>query len=533
MIVDFKSSSEQACFRSDICIIGSGVASLSLARQLIDAGKSILILESGGLDYEDDVVDFMVGSASGYPYYNLDECRLRFFGGTTAIWGGRCAQLNAIDFEKRDWVEYSGWPYGKEVLLPYYNRAQEILDLQATNGEDELWEKHKLKRPPFDEQELSTAFWQFDTRADRFAHHNSDDVINSKKTTVVLHATVTNIQANAEGNHIEKVTFANLTGAVGEAHAKEFVLATGGIENPRLLLAANNVQQAGLGNQNDLVGRFFMEHPHARGGLIKTNQPWKLLRILPRSYRHDSQRYAAVALPSPAMQEREGILNTSFTISARQAPNEKMALANSTISKARHDLKPSRSLRVLWHTYRNAILWAREGIGPAAGWFEVRRGRRQLYTVMRSEQAPNPASRITLGREKDKLGTRRAHLDWHFSDIDKKTIKVLMKSLGSELERLKLGQVEPEGWLDEAGPEWQTDPLISSHPIGGYHHMGTTRMADDPKRGVVDANCKIHGIGNLYVAGSSVFPTSGWANPSLTILALSLKLADHLNSKSA
>lgn len=532
MIVDFDDAGQKSePFEADVCIIGTGAAGVTIAREFIAEGRDVLLLESGGLDHEDDIQELMAGDQGGYPYYPLDDCRLRFFGGTTAIWGGRCAQLNVIDFEKRSWVDYSGWPYSKEALLKYYHRAQVLLGLEETAGEDELWEPHKLKRPKFDPKIVSTAFWQFDTMADRFASHQSSDLLSSPKATILLHATVTNIVANGDGTAIDNVKFSNLAGDVGRARAKNYVLATGGIENARILLASNGVQKNGLGNDKDLVGRFFMEHPHARGGKIVSKMPYRLLKMLPRSYRFEGQRYAAVGLPAAELQEKEGILNGSFTISPRQAPDEKMALSKKVFMKVKHDMRPSQSRRALWHIYRNLILWAREEVGPAVGSLEIRRGGLGLYTIFRSEQSPNPESRVVLSQNKDSLGGPKSQLNWNFNEIDKRTVDVMMTHLDSELRRLGMGTAEKDSWLLDDSLKWKTDPLISSHPIGGYHHMGTTRMAHSPNDGVVDEHCKVHGLGNLYVAGSSVFPTSGWANPTLTIIALALKLADHLKIK--
>jgi choline dehydrogenase-like flavoprotein len=188
---------------------------------------------------------------------------------------------------------------------------------------------------------------------------------------------------------------------------------------------------------------------------------------------------------------------------------------------------------VLWHLYRRAVLRVREHIGPAIAWANVRRGAYGLYTVIRAEQAPNPDSRVTLTGERDALGMPRVALDWRLSPIDKRSVRVTMEALDGELRRLDLGTCTPEPWLAEDGPDWEVDPLISNHPIGGFHHMGTTRMAASPRAGVVDADCRVHGVANLYVAGSSVFPTGGWANPTLTIVALALRLADHLGRRRA
>ncbi len=177
---------------------------------------------------------------------------------------------------------------------------------------------------------------------------------------------------------------------------------------------------------------------------------------------------------------------------------------------------------------RRASVYTQDKLGPFLNQRKLGKKDSGLYAVIRAEQAPNPLSRIILSNERDALGMHRIALDWRMSDIDKYSIKRLMCALENELHRLSLGTVEPAAWLDDDSKCWETDPLVSNHAIGGYHHMGTTRMATTPSKGVVDEDCRVHGVENLYIAGSSVFPTGGWANPTLTILALAIRLADRI-----
>jgi choline dehydrogenase-like flavoprotein len=194
----------------------------------------------------------------------------------------------------------------------------------------------------------------------------------------------------------------------------------------------------------------------------------------------------------------------------------------------RHEMSPTRFGRGLWKITRRVSARIQDRLGAYLTTRKLGREGYGLYAVIRAEQAPNPDSRIVLTDDRDALGMPRIALDWRLSAIDKDSIRILMKAFDEELRDHGLGSSEPADWLDESGPGWETDPLVSNHPIGGYHHMGTARMAANPRDGVVDANCRVHGVANLYIASSAVFPTAGWANPTLTILALSLRLADHL-----
>jgi choline dehydrogenase-like flavoprotein len=198
-------------------------------------------------------------------------------------------------------------------------------------------------------------------------------------------------------------------------------------------------------------------------------------------------------------------------------------------SAIKHRTAPTKRGRRLWTTTKRAASFAQKLVDPLRPWLLHKAGLLDIALLVRAEQAPNPDSRVTLTRDEDALGMKRVQLDWRLSHIDVRSVDVLVRTLGEELARLGLGKVVPASWLKE-GQSWHSDPLISSHPIGGYHHMGTTRMAEDPRLGVTDARTCVHGIANLYVAGSSLFPTSGWANPTLTIIALALRTADHISN---
>jgi choline dehydrogenase-like flavoprotein len=190
-------------------------------------------------------------------------------------------------------------------------------------------------------------------------------------------------------------------------------------------------------------------------------------------------------------------------------------------------MAPTRRGRALWMVTKKAAGWAQRHVDPARPWLLHRIGNLEVALLVRGEQAPNPESRVMLTGETDATGVPRVKLDWRLSQIDVRSVAVLVETLGRELERLGLGKVEPADWLGSG--RWKTDPLISSHPIGGYHHMGTTRMGTDPGSSVTDADGRVHGIGNLFVAGSSLFPTGGWANPTLTIVALALRSAEKIS----
>ena len=287
------------------------------------------------------------------------------------------------------------------------------------------------------------------------------------------------------------------------------------------------------GNDHDVLGRYFMEHPHARGGQIFPVNLAQTLSVLPRAIRHKGDRYAAYLRPAPEWQRENGILNTSISIAPRRHAGENMEYFRRTLNKLKHDLPSTQIWRELYAKLKGLAVKGLEKSDPWSSVLNIKasRGKLGVYAIARAEQAPNPDSRVTLGKGVDALGMRVVDLDWRLCGLDRDSLRVLMETLGQEYERLGWGQVKPSPWLYDKEITWQTDPLISAHAIGGYHHMGGTRMGSDVKTSVVDGNCRLHESPNLYIASSSVFPTGGWANPTITIMALALRLGDHLGQK--
>lgn len=530
MHIDFNTF-DLSDYATEVCVVGAGVAGITMARRLLAQGRTVTILESGGLDYEASTADLNAGENIGDPYYELHHARLRFFGGTTAIWGGRVAELDPIDFEKRAWVPHSGWPVSHAQIEPYYAQARETFGLPAERPTREAFARAGGVLPDLEPEQLAYRFWSFDRETGRFTFASCTDLVRHPRCTILTHASVTSIDTDASGRRVTALDVRSLTGRRARVHARVFVLAAGGIENPRVLLASRSAGERGLGNQNDLVGRFFMEHPHARGGHVLTNQAWSLLKAFGGRRNIAGQEVAALIASGRRLQEEHGTLNTSLTIAARQPAGHLQFAGIRAYGRIKHDMEPSRHARMLWLTTKKAVGMAQKVVDPARPWLLHKLGRVELALLVRAEQAPNPDSRVTLSAERDALGMPRVRLDWRTCDLDIHSVDHLVGALGREMERLGIGSVVTEPWLKERDRRWTTDPLVSAHPIGGYHHMGTTRMADDPKQGVVDAQCRVHGIDNLYVAGSSVFPTSGWANPTFTIAALALRTADHIASR--
>jgi choline dehydrogenase-like flavoprotein len=521
MFAEFQEIESRSELSADICIVGGGAAGITIARELVDADCSVILLESGGMSRNRKIQNLYEGT-NKRDDFDLHRTRIRSLGGTTNVWGGYCAPLDPIDFESRDWVPDSGWPISYVDLLPFYQRAQRLFGLGKYRYEVSEWPSLAGSALKFDSAKIEHKMWQLSPLMG-FGRVYEDQLRRAKNLKVILNATVTQIITDSNAARVTAVNVADLHGRRATVSASRFIIACGGIETPRLLLASNQTSPAGIGNRYDLVGRYFMEHPHPdAGGILLTGD----LNSLRAYGEHDveGERVITAFGPSPDAQRHHRILNSSIALNGplKHGPSEGWD-SLIKISRARAagewpDNLGSHIARVL----RDLDDVIREGFrhddeGPIKGY--------QL--TARTEVLPRRENRVTLSRDHDALGSNRAQLDWNVSALDRTTVAKTMTLLAEELGRLNVGRVRVNGLLLEDDTRW-------SEGLSWFgHHMGATRMHKDQRRGVVNANCQVHGTSNLFIASSSVFPTCGFANPTLTILALALRLADHLKTLQA
>ncbi len=511
MHIDARQLDDHSIIEGDICIIGAGAAGITMALEWINSPYKVILLEGGGFDYDDKVQELYNGKITGHPYYPMKASRLHYFGGSTGHWGGMCSVFDDIDFEKRDWVQNSGWPIKREDIASFYPRAHPILDLGPYEWDVKYWQKQNssFNTLPLDEAVIKSKIWQFSPPT-RFGTKYKDAIINANNIHLYTYANVTDITAVENISLLKEVSVKNYSGKQHTVRARYFILACCAIQNSRLLLASNKQMPAGLGNNNDLVGRYFMEHPQ-----IITAELWLNKEDPLEFYKLDLNTKARVELViTPQKQKELKILNCSAALLpleyARKTPPSVKIWSNDD---------PRKSLDT-FHKYlsvekRNFIQrMLAPSIYKAFG----------LFT--KTEQEPNPFSRVVLSSEKDSLGVPRANLNWQMSPLDKRTIRKFNELIGQEVGKAGIGRVKLPDYLVD-----KSDDSISPTTSGGWHQMGTTRMSDDPKKGVVDANCKVHGIDNFYIASSSCFTTGGAVNPTLTVVALTLRLSDHLKEK--
>ncbi|MDT8386774.1 MAG: GMC family oxidoreductase [Thiogranum sp.] len=511
MFIDARNLPDQTILETDLAIIGGGVAGITLARALADSGIRICLVEAGGLELDPEVQALYEGENVGIDY-STTATRLRYFGGSSNHWGGYTRPLDPIDFEQRDWVPHSGWPLSMEELLPWYKPATELTQIAPAHFDDApYWEQETgatLPRPATGRMRFQFVHFSPPTR---FGTEYREELDAAPDIQVLLNANVTRIAAAENGRTVNRLDIRTLNNLTHHVRARRYVVAVGGLENARLLLLSNDVVKAGLGNHNDQVGRYFMEHPHLAGfAEIVAGDMDRMPKIMRERVRVQGRSAKVAFNPAADFLREERLLNATFM----------MGVARNYAAQPTPDQEEPRST-----AHRDMLLAARRFLSDsdidsttdAADALGV-----WLGIGGSSEQAPNPDSRVSLSDSRDALDLPRLKLDWRLTEQDRVSFYTHMRSLALEFGALGLGRML----------ETIADKDNWPQPVaGGSHHMGTTRMSDDPKHGVVDRNCKVHDIENLYVAGSSTFPTSGSANPTLTLVALTLRLAEHLKEQ--
>jgi choline dehydrogenase-like flavoprotein len=515
-------------FDADVCIVGAGPAGLAIARELSDTHCRVLIIESGGaepsaLTQDLDVVE-NVGAAR-QPDQAL--VRARAFGGTSNVWNGRCGPLDASDMEARDWLPLSGWPLTHEQFAPYFKRAAGQLGLCAVDYNASL-EARQLYGSPLAlsySDALRPYLWQFsvdDTDSSvamRCARNMQQR--DPSNLRVLLHATVTELVPDASATRIEWLEIRSLAGKQAKVRARVIVLCAGGIETPRLLLASRRVVPSGVGNRHGLVGRHLMDHARCSLGQLRLPDAARLRPAFSlQSIEADGrQRYFLRGLALTAeFQRREQLLACAGWVHETEAADDPWS-ALKRLKMRQSDTRASdlgTLLRQPWlsmQQIRRKLVQRQPVLRKLAG----------VELMCDVEQDPDPDSRITLSDVNDVLGMPRARIDWRISELQKQTIVRFAQqaartfaSMGQHLslqEHVRAGQIDLAQLRDVA------------------HPSGTTRMADSPLHGVVDATGQVHGIERLYIAGTSVFPTQGHVNPTLTLVALAIRIADELKAR--
>jgi choline dehydrogenase-like flavoprotein len=489
----------------------------------------IALLESGNFSFEQETQSLYAGNSIGLPYFPLEASRLRFFGGTANHWAAHCAPFRPIDFEPWEGIPHTGWPITKQDLDPYYDEAANFCRLKSHEWEPGEWAKPGEMTTRFASGRLENMIKQIAESIDRnLGAIYREDITGADAVETYINANVTGIVCNESGREVEHVDVATLQGNRFKLRARHFVLAAGGIENPRVLLLSTARHARGIGNEHDMVGRFFTEHPRLISARFLPKDGLDLGFYLVHKV-GDVQLRGNLRL-SPEIMREEHLTGVHIRLYPQYDKRYVDALYAKSGQSLVHLVKSIANARFPdeFSLHLSRVVFDIENIPGfvRSKLMEDHLPMNHVNLSTRIDSVPNPDSRVLLSEsDRDALGQPRVNLDWRLSSLDRHSLVRTMEIFAEELGAGGLGRLQI--LVDENTNDWPEDT------VGGFHHMGTTRMSSDPKTGVVDKDCKVHGVSNLHIAGSSVFTTCGSGSPTMTIVALALRLADHLKSRMA
>jgi choline dehydrogenase-like flavoprotein len=520
MILDMNDVIQDSCLDADICIIGSGAAGITIAREFVESKTSVILLEGGAKKFEEPAQDPYQSQVVGLPHGGIHKGRVRQIGGSTTLWAGQALPLTELDFTRRDWVTHSGWPFARSELMSVYTRAETVMQIPHATYDAATWPKAEGTPPDYDPEKLVPLFSQF-THMPNFFQKYRTMLEGEENIRLITHANVLSIEATSQANAVKQVRIAGFGGRKAIVRAKTFVVCCGGIESARLLLLSNTVEPNGIGNGNDLVGRFFQDHPGVSVPVIPRDPP--RFAAWYDSFRRNGIRYAFKLTMADETQRQQQVLNVGGEIYYPSLEDDALAAAKNLLKIVRQPKRFGEIPGSIGSIARDPAKLA----GAMYRYYVLRQpasvGSTNPHLGLSLEQAPNPDSRVTLGNELDSLGMRRAKLDWRLTELETRSARQFLDVVAQEWRRLEIGEID-FSMLRLEGREHGAEGGFSDN----NHHIGTTRMGTDPKQSVTAPDCRVHGYDNLYIGSSAVFPTGGFSNPTLTVIALCLRIADTL-----
>lgn len=451
----------------DVAIVGAGAAGITLALKLTTEGKKVALIEAGGLEYSEESQQVYSAKTVGDPYFELDVARLRYFGGTTNHWSGWCRTFEPEDFKRGYLGNEYNWPIDFEEIDRYRAEACEILEISSV-----------FQDATTSDSDVESISFNFSPPV-RFGTKYFDRLVENPLVHVFINSNLVDVAFS--GKLLTSIKIASYHGISSSISSEKFVLAMGGIENSRYLLWLKSKYGNSFLSDVSPIGSYWMEHPHFTLGQAIVDK------------RKVSESFYSL---SAQAQFDEGILNCGFRVEHLNDEGTK-ALIRDVLC-----LAPSLGKSLVSLAGRNLVCGARF----RAAW----------------EQSPEIRNHISLDTENDQFGIPKPILNWTKSELDRKTLISSLERFNEWLLRIDGGRIQLDSWI------LNHENYPTNDALAGYHHMGGTRMHTSEEYGVVDANCKVYGSSNLYVAGSSIFTTGGHNNPTLPIVQFALRLADHL-----
>jgi choline dehydrogenase-like flavoprotein len=528
MLIDARHHPEGVTVQADVVIVGAGPAGIAMANELSARGIASVLVEAGGARFSTKSQQQYDGEVAELGY-DLMRTRTRQFGGSSNCWAGWCRPFSEQDLAHREWIPNSGWPIERAAMEPYFGPAAQFLGIPYTSFEEEDWRAHgdahgarlmPLQAPDGFENVISHLSAPIRLGKPHLRTLKADRLVR-----VLLNATVCHVDTDEDCRVATGVTVQTAPHHRFSIFARQVVLAAGGIENARLLLLSNQRRARGLGNERDVVGRYFMDHPRLRMGQLFLSDE-RIARFYDVAYYYQNNKFrSGSTLPAAALGLSPEVQRTEQTTQCHIGLIASYPFERGSASEA---------TKMIYRAYRNggsivapaAVLRGIPGLVPTSATWALRKMRSRALVrsfVVQSvlEAVPDPENRVTLGGSLDALGQRRTHLRWRVGELEQRSHLLALARLKKLVERRGLGRLElnTENWFERVETTW--------------HHMGTTRMHRDPRYGVVDHNCRVHEMSNLFIAGSSVFSTGGGNMPTINLVALALRLAAHLAQQRA
>jgi len=495
----------------DVTIAGAGAAGILLAALLSHRGRRVLVIESGHFELDDERQSLNEIEQTGKKMSNAVWNRKRAIGGTTTAWGGQSLPFGRLDFEKRDWVEHSGWPIAFDTLQPYYDIANRFMGVDERNYDSDMLGLLDRRDPGFDPALLHYHYSKWARQPNFYKLHRQ---VLERDVTVLYNAHLLRIDLAPNGR-VQTIEIGDFRGRRRTMPVKILVLACGGVEANRILLLNDHQMAGGLGSASGWLGKAFMEHPCLDAGYVDSSDMRALQELFGTRVR-GGRRYSVRLSAGADWQRTNRLLNISASLmwlyegdAIGPLSELKSFVGQPRLASAPKMARSSRQLATgLWTLARSGLIYK-----PGAA----------AKLSLMCEQQPSCDSYIALSGERDRFGARKARLHWRIGRLTWDTVLSFCRTLGEEIQRLGLGHVRLFDTLQADAADFE------SHLSDVNHHMGGARMSTSPNDGVVDDQLQVWGIPNLFVCSAAVFPTSSHSNPTLTLLALAARLVDRLS----
>jgi choline dehydrogenase-like flavoprotein len=513
MIRDLEAELPTTPQSTDVCIVGAGAAGILLALDLARQGRHVTLLEGGGRDIEEPSQEPYASEVVGQPHRGIHVGRFRAHGGTTRRWGGQILELDDIDFAQRDWIPGSGWPLTRQQLAPFYQRALQLEGVAGSIPDDTaVWRALSQTPPVFPQFEPFFTRWCPDpdfTRLHRTA------LETNPRIEIWLHANA--VSLTLEGERVHQVNVRTLDGRAASFTAAHFVFCLGAIESSRFFLQPRDGQLPW--NHSGLLGKHFHDHIDCNAARIEPLSPAHFHALFDNVFLRGYKYHPKLKL-SPTAQQEQQTLHTAATMNFLSDIDETLIALKSTAKKMLRGRIAEVSAAELRQFAAEFPLLLRQSFRYAVQHRAYNPPDAAVHLRVHCEQEPLSSSSITLSPDRDRLGLLRTRLDWRISDHELASVQAFVAQAAKSLSGV--ARITPHAALREGGDALRAICNDSNH------HMGGMRMDASPTRGVVTPDLRLHGTANCYICSAAVFPTSGFSNPTHTVLALAMRLADHL-----